>query len=347
MLVSGGSGSVVKRAPTPSGSQRPIGSAFGGLMTDGSRKAIVVAFLANLGIAVCKFAAWLVTGAASMLAEGVHSLADTVNQGLLLLGGARARREADSEHPFGYGTERYFWAFVVGLVLFLMGGAFAIVEGIRKLQHPHEISSPAWAIGVLSLAIGLECFSLRTAIIEANKLRGKSSWWEFIRRAKSPELPVVLLEDAGALLGLGMAWISVCLAVFTGNPMWDALGSIAIGALLLMISILLCVEMKSLLIGESASPAHQQAIHDALTRAEHIERVIHMRTLHLGPDQILVGAKVELGPGLDVPGVAAAINAAEEAVRAAVPIVEFSYIEPDIYDPDRPQQESEDGPEEP
>jgi len=324
-----------------------MGSAFGGSMTDGSRKAIVAAFLVNLAIAVSKFAAWLVTGAASMLAEGVHSLADTANQGLLLLGGVRARREADAEHPFGYGSERYFWAFVVALVLFLLGGAFAIFEGINKLQHPHEISSPAWAVGVLSLAIVLECFSFRTAIIEASKLRSEMSWWEFIRRAKSPELPVVLLEDAGALLGLGTALISVCLTVYTGNPMWDALGSIAIGALLLMISIVLCVEMKSLLIGESASMAHRQAISDALTGAEHIERVIHMRTLHVGPDQLLVGAKVELAAGLDVPGVAAAINAAEDAVRAAVPIVEFSYIEPDIHDPDRPQQGSEDGSEEP
>jgi cation diffusion facilitator family transporter len=312
-------------------------------MTDGNRRAIVAAFLANLGIAIAKLVAWIFTGAASMLAEGVHSLADTANQGLLFLGGARARRAADAEHPFGYGRERYFWAFVVAVVLFLMGGLFAVSEGISKLQHPHELSSPAWAIGVLAVALVLEGLSFRTALVEANKVREAAGWWAFVRHAKSPELPVVLLEDAGAQLGLVMALVGVCLAALTGNPMWDAMGSIGIGALLILISIVLCIEMKSLIIGESASESDERAILEALSSAPHVERVLHVRTLHVGPDQLFLGAKVELARGLGVQGVADAINAAEDAVRAAVPIVDISYIEPDIHDPDHPDDRARSG----
>lgn len=305
-------------------------------MQPGNRRAILAALLANLGIAIAKLVAWLATGAASMLAEGVHSLADTGNQALLLLGGVRARRAATAEHPFGYGAERYFWAFIVSMVLFLLGGIVAIHEGVDKLQHPHDIASPGWAVGVLLVSLVAEGLSFRTAIVESNKLRRETDWWSFIRHAKNPELPVVLLEDAGALLGLLLALVGVTLAMWTGDPIWDALGSVAIGALLTVISIVLATEMKSLLIGESGSPGDRAAVLGALESQPRITRVLHLRTLHLGPDDLLVAAKVELDPGLDSRGVALAINEAETAVRQAVERVGIIYLEPDRYDPSRP-----------
>jgi cation diffusion facilitator family transporter len=302
-------------------------------MTEGNTRAILAALLANLGIAVAKFCAWLVTGAASMLAEAVHSMADSANQALLLWGGRAARRPETPEHPFGYGRERYFWAFVVSVVLFLMGGVFAIAEGTSKLSDPHQLTSPGWAVGVLLVGIVLEGFSLRTAIRESNAVRGDAGWWRFIRRAKSPELPVVLLEDTGALIGLVLALGGVCLASVTGNPLWDALGSIAIGTLLCLISVVLSIEMKSLLIGESASRRDVQAIREALESHPDVERLLHLRTVHIGPDEILVGAKLELRADLDFAGIARTINAAEDAVRLRVPAARYIYLEPDTHKP--------------
>jgi cation diffusion facilitator family transporter len=304
-------------------------------MTDGSRRAIVAAFLANLGIALSKFVAWFFTGAASMLAEAVHSLADTGNQALLLFGGARSRRNATPEHPFGYGHERYFWAFVVALVLFSLGSVFAIYEGVVKLIHPHAIESPQWAIGVLGVAVVLEALSFRTAVREAAKFRGDASWWSYIRHAKSPELPVVLLEDLGALLGLAFALAGIGLALATGEPRWDAVGSIAIGLLLGAIAIVLGAEMKSLLIGEGASARDLVGIQAALSGADEIRRVIHLKTLHLGPEELLVAAKVEFRPDLDLPALARAIDAAEARVRERVPAARLIYLEPDVF---RPQE---------
>ena len=304
-------------------------------MTDGSRRAIVAAFLANLGIAAAKLVAFAFTGAASMLAEGVHSLADTGNQALLLLGGTRARRVATTEHPFGFGRERYFWAFVVALVLFSMGAVFAVAEGIEKLIHPHELSSPGWALAVLGIAIGLESFSLRTAIHEAATLRGRDGWWSFIRHTKNPELPVVLLEDVGALVGLVFAAAGVSLAVSTGDARWDAVGSVAIGLLLGVIAIILAVEMKSLLIGEAAAPQTIAAIHDALASGKGVTHVIHLRTLHLGPEDLLVAAKVAFEPTLSLSIVADLVNGLEVAVRTRVPTARLIFIEPDVFRPAR------------
>jgi cation diffusion facilitator family transporter len=298
---------------------------------EGSRRAIIAAFLANLGIAAAKFVAFLFTGAASMLAETVHSLADTGNQALLLLGSSRAGRAASPEHPFGYGRERYFWSFVVALVLFSLGSLFAIYEGISKLRHPHDLVAPQWAIGVLLVAIALEAWSFHTAFVEANALRGDQNLWRFIRRAKSPELPVVLLEDTGALLGLAFALLGVGLAVWTGDARFDALGSVAIGILLAVIAVVLAVEMKSLLIGESAAPEVQQRIRAAIEASESVTRLIHLRTLHLGPEELLVGAKVEFATVLDVPGLARAIDEVEVRVRAEVSEARVIYIEPDIH----------------
>jgi len=299
-------------------------------MHEGSKKAIVAAFCANLAIAVAKVVGFLLTGAASMLAEAVHSGADTTNQGLLLLGGAKARKSATSEHPFGYGRERYFWAFVVALVIFMLGALFALFEGIEKLRTPHEVESAGVAVSILLVAMVCEGFSLRTAVRESRQSKGEESWWRFIRRSKTPELPVVLLEDLGALIGLVLALVGLALAEITGNPRFDAIGSIAIGLLLGAIAITLVVEMKSLLIGEAANPATVRTIRAAMESCECVERVIHLRTEHLGPEELLVCAKVGFDVGLDVPGLAEAIDAIEERVRAAVPEARLIYIEPDV-----------------
>jgi len=302
-------------------------------MHEGSRKAIAAAFLANLGIAVAKFAGFAITGAASLLAEAIHSVADTGNQALLFLGGRRARRRPTAEHPFGFGQERYFWAFIVALMLFSLGGLFAVVEGIDKIVHPHELESFPIALAVLLVAMVLEGFSFRTAVTQAAPGRRGVSWWQYIRRTKSPELPVVLLEDTGALLGLFLALVGVTAAQITGNSRWDALGSIGIGILLGVIAIVLATEMKSLLIGESASSHLEDAIRSAMVDGKVVQRVIHLRTMHLGPDELLVAAKLEIDAP-SVPDLARAIDAAEARVRAAVPIARVIYVEPDVYRPD-------------
>src|SRR5688500_2690734 len=227
-------------------------------------RAVVAALLANAGIAIAKFVGFIITGSASMLAESIHSAADSGNQGLLLLGGKRARRAADATHPFGYGRERYFWAFVVALVLFSLGGAFAIYEGISKIRHPHPVDSPEVAVGILVLAILLETFSFRTAVVEANHVRGDAGWWQFIRRSKNPELPVVLLEDLGALVGLVLALAAVGTTLATDDPIWDGIGTLSIGVLLTVIAIVLAIEMKSLLIGETADATVEASIRAAI-----------------------------------------------------------------------------------
>jgi cation diffusion facilitator family transporter len=299
----------------------------------GGRRAIIAAAVANLAIALAKLVGFAFTGAASMLAEAVHSLADTINQGLLFLGGARAEQAATEEHPFGYGRERYFWGFVVALVIFTAGSMFALFEGIDKLRHPHELSSAGWAVAILLVSVGLEGFSFRTALSEAKPLKGARSWWGFIRAAKTPELPVVLLEDFGALIGLCFALLGVGLAVVTGNPRFDALGSVAIGLLLGVIAAILVVEMKSLLIGEAASPAVVARIRRAMEDTELVLSVIHLRTEHLGPEDLLVGAKLAFDTTLDVFGLADAIDDVERHVRAAVPAARLIYIEPDVARP--------------
>jgi cation diffusion facilitator family transporter len=301
-------------------------------MADGTRRTIVAALLANVGIAVAKFAAYSVTGSASMLAEAIHSVADTGNQGLLFLGGRRSRLAPTREHPFGYGAERYFWAFIVSLVLFTLGALFALAEGIDKLVHPAPIESPAVAYSVLAVAIVLEALSLRTARRESAPSRGDRSWWEFVHTTKNPELPVVLLEDTGALVGLVTALVGITLAEVTGNDRWDAMGSLVIGLLLGVIAIVLATEMKSLLIGEAASPALEQTITDAILAGPEATRVIHLRTLHLGPDDVLVATKLEFA-ARTVPELTRAIDVVEARVRAAAPVVRLVFVEPDLYDP--------------
>ncbi len=299
-------------------------------MTDGSKKAIIAAFFANLGIAVAKLVGFLITRSAGMLAESVHSFADTGNQALLILGGNRSRQAATPEHPFGFGRERYFWSFAVALVLFSMGGLFALYEGIDKFRHPHEVDKVWVAIGILVFGLLLEGNSLRIAVREAQHAKGDESWWQFIRHSRQPELPVVLLEDTGAEIGLSLALVGVIVAHQTGDARWDALGSIAIGVLLIGIAIVLIIEMKSLLIGESASPADRAAIVTALEASDNVDHLIHLRTQHLGPDEILVAAKVEYDSSLTFDEVSVAIDITEANIRDAVPAARLIYIEPDL-----------------
>jgi cation diffusion facilitator family transporter len=301
-------------------------------MAGGGNKAVVAALLANTGIAVTKFAAWALTQSASMLAEAIHSLADAGNQALLLLGAQRAKREADELHQFGFGRERYVYSFIVAIVLFSVGGLFALYEGYHKVGDPHGITGWKWVpVAVLLVAIVLEGMSFRTAIIESNKLRGPVAWTKFIRNARAPELPVILLEDFAALTGLVLALIGVILTLATGNGIFDGLGSMAIGALLVCVAIFLAIEMKSLLIGESATREAQQRIVAAIESVPGLQRLIHIKTLHIGPEEVLVAAKIGVAPTADAAVVAETIDAAERAIRAAEPMAVHIYLEPDIY----------------
>jgi cation diffusion facilitator family transporter len=301
---------------------------------EGGTRAIIAALAANLGIAVTKFVAWLLTGSSSMLAESIHSVADSGNQALLLLGGKRSTRRATPEHPFGYGRERYIYAFIVSIILFSLGGLFALYEAYHKITHPEPIESWQWVpIAMLLVAIGLEGFSFRTAIHESNQTRGKTSWVAFVRRAKAPELPVVLLEDAGALIGLIFALFGVAMTLITHNGVWDGVGTAAIGLLLVTIAIILAIETKSLLLGEGANPEDLAKIEKAVL-GPGVERIIHMKTLHLGPEELLVAAKVAVPRAERADDVARHINETEARIRKALPIARVIYIEPDIYRPE-------------
>jgi cation diffusion facilitator family transporter len=301
------------------------------MSASGGTKAILAAFLANTGIAVTKFIAWAISGSASMLAESVHSVADAGNQLLLFVGGRRAKKDADRAHPFGYGRERYVYAFVVSIILFSVGGLFSIYEGIDKIQHPHELTNAWVPITVLVIAIVLESFSLRTAVKESNLVRGTQSWVQFVRHAKAPELPVVLLEDIAALLGLVFALFGVGLTVITGNELFDAIGTLMIGTLLIVVAVILGMETKSLLVGEGANEGDLGKIEQAILSGSEAERIIHMKTLYLGPDELMVAAKVGFHGGETLAEVSTAINVMEERVRHAVPAARVIYLEPDVY----------------
>lgn len=293
-------------------------------------KAVIAAFAANLGIAIMKFIGFAFTGSGSMLAEAVHSTADTGNQLLLLLGGKKARKTADEVHQFGYGRERFFWAFVVAVMLFSVGALFSIFDGVEKLQNPHELDSVEWAIGILLGAIVLESLSFRTGIHEARKLKRNTTWWRFIRTAKNPELPVVLLEDSAALVGLMFALVAVVAADVTGDAKYDAIGSLAIGVLLGFVAIVLAVEMRSLLLGEAAHPDVQDHIADAIRSDDRVVNLIHLRTEHLGPDELLVAAKIEFVSHLTLRELADVVDDVEAIVRSEVPEATVIYLEPDV-----------------
>src|SRR5690625_4226773 len=300
------------------------------MAASGGTKAVITALIANLGIAVTKFLAWLLTGSSSMLAEGVHSLADTSNQALLLIGGRRAKRQAARTHRCGSGLARYIYAFIDSIVLFSLGGLFALYEAWHKWSEPHPIEAWHWVPPlVLGVAICLEAFALRTAVIEANKVRGRLPWLRYIRKTRSPELPVILLEDTGALVGLLFAMAGVGLTLLTGNGRWDAAGTAAIGVLLVVIAVFLAIEMASMLLGESAVPEHHRAIEAALV-GDGVDSVIHMRTLHLGPDRILVRASLSFNRTDTAEEIATAIDAAQPRARAAAPRETPTYPSPDL-----------------
>ncbi|NYI06162.1 cation diffusion facilitator family transporter [Allostreptomyces psammosilenae] len=300
------------------------------MSTHGGTRAVIAALLANLAIAVAKFVAWAFSGSSAMLAEAVHSVADSGNQALLLLGGRRSRRAATPEHPFGYGRERYVFGFLVTVVLFSMGGLFALYEGYEKIRHPHALEAWYWPVGVLVFAIVAEAFSFRTAVKESNHARAGLGWVAFVRRAKAPELPVVLLEDLGALVGLVLALGGVLLTMATGDAVWDGVGTICIGVLLVTIALVLAAETKSLLLGEAAGPEVVDDISRSLVDGRTVTDVIHMKTLHLGPEELLVAAKIAVRHDETAAQVARAIDAAEARVRAAVPMARLIYLEPDI-----------------
>ncbi len=296
----------------------------------GGTKAVVTALCANLAIAAAKLVAWAFSGSSSMLAEGVHSIADSSNQALLLLGGKRAQRAATPQHPFGYGRERYVYSFIVAIVLFSLGGLFALYEGWHKISDPHAIEHWYWPVGVLTFAIFAEAFALRTAVKEANEVRGGRSWWQFVRTAKAPELPVILLEDLGAICGLFLALIGVGIALITGNGVWDGIGTLCIGVLLVIIAVILAVETKSLLLGEGAGEEDVDAIRTALVDGDTVTGVLGLRTMYVGPDDLLVAAKISVAHDDTAAEVARAIDEAEARVRAAVQVHCIVYLEPDI-----------------
>ena len=248
-----------------------------------------------------------------------------------MLGGKQAKKHADAEHPFGYGRERYVYAFVVSIILFSVGGVFSLYEGIHKLQDPHPLEQAWLPITVLLIAIVLESFSLRTAVREPNLVRGKQSWIAFVRHSKAPELPVVLLEDVAALLGLVLALFGVGLTIITGDSMWDAIGTIAIGILLVLVAIVLGIETKSLLVGEGATVAQRVLIRDAINAHPDVRSLIHMKTLYLGPEELMVAAKIDFGSQTRLADVAASIDSVEQEIREAEPMARVIYIEPDIY----------------
>ncbi|MFC9894012.1 cation diffusion facilitator family transporter [Nocardia sp. NPDC127579] len=304
------------------------------MSASGSKAAIFAALGANAGITVAKFVGAVITGSSSMMAEAIHSVADTGNQGLLLIGQKRSEHEPDAKHPFGYGRNRYFYAFVVALVLFTLGSLVAIHDGINKIRDPEHLEQPFVAIAILLVALCLESYSLRTGMRESRALKGRGSWWAFIRDSRNPELPVVLLEDSGALIGLSFAFAGVGLTALTGNPVWDGVGTLAIGVLLGCIAVVLIVEMKSLLIGEGATPDEEAAILANL-RGGGIDQVLGLRTEYLAPDQLMVAAKIIVAPPMTAGEIGDAINQAEARVRAVVPAVDVVYLEPDIYRPER------------
>ncbi len=295
-------------------------------------RAVIAATLANAGIAASKFVAFALTGSSSMLSEAIHSLADTANELLLLLGNKRAAQSPDQEHQFGYGRLRYVYAFIVSIVLFLVGGVFSLLEGFHKFLHPEELTDAWVAIAVLGVSVALESWSWRTAMREAR--RSGIPMLRFIRRTRQPELPVVLLEDTGALIGLSFALVGVTMSAVTGDGRWDGLGAMGVGALLVVIALFLAFEMASLLVGESALPELQEAIGSAAADSPDVVRVINMRTVHVGPDELLVAMKLELRGLLSVQEVAGAINDAERRIRIAVPSATYVYLEPDVYEED-------------
>ena len=299
-------------------------------MATTGKKTILAALIANVGIAIAKFLGFAITKSSTMLAEGIHSSADSANQLLLLLGTKRAKREPSSKHPFGYGRERYFWSFVVALILFSLGSLFAIYEGIEKIRHPHALNNASWAIGILIFGICIESFSFRTAIVEAKTIKGETTWSKFVIRSKQPEIPVVLLEDAGALFGMVIALAAISMVKITDEPIWDGIGTLSIGILLGVIAIILAREMHSLIIGEAASETDRLKIINVIESNNKVVELVEMRTQHLGPEEILIGVKVAFNETLQAKEIADLINHLEEKIRIEIKDAGPIFIEPEL-----------------
>ena len=299
-------------------------------MATTGKKTILAALIANVGIAIAKFLGFAITKSSTMLAEGIHSSADSANQLLLLLGTKRAKREPSSKHPFGYGRERYFWAFVVALILFSLGSLFAIYEGIEKIRHPHALNNASWAIGILIFGICIESFSFRTAIVEAKTIKGETTWSKFVIRSKQPEIPVVLLEDAGALFGMVIALAAISMVKITDEPIWDGIGTLSIGILLGVIAIILAREMHSLIIGEAASETDRLKIINVIESNNKVVELVEMRTQHLGPEEILIGVRVAFNETLQAKEIADLINLLEEKIRIEIKDAGPIFIEPEL-----------------
>lgn len=299
--------------------------------TISTTRAILYAFLANAGIAVAKtWAAWL-TGSGSMLAEAIHSYADTGNQVLLFLGLKQSVKPPDAEHPLGYGMLSYFWSFVVAMLLFSIGGLFSIYEGIHKFQNPEPLSQVWVAIVVLVIAIGLELFSLLGCLREIRQVRGDRPFRLWLRQTRNSELVVVLGEDVAALLGLCLALIFISLAMISGNPIFDAIGSMSIGVVLIVISVFLSMRVQSLLVGRSADPLIQEAIDKVIRDDEDIEHVFNTITMQMGPYTMLA-AKIKLKSGIDIDTAVDDINKLEVRLKKEIPNLKWCFIEPDVID---------------
>ena len=297
-----------------------------------STRAILFALGANFAIAVAKGVAAFITGSSAMLAETVHSLADCGNQGLLLLGMRQAKRASSPEYPLGHGKAIYFWSFLVAVMLFTVGGMFSLYEGIHKLQHPEPLKQWYWAAGVLVFGIVAEGISMRACLQEVNKSRGDRGLWQWFRESRQSELVVIFGEDLAALLGLFFALVAVLLAVATGNPVWDAVGTIVIGVLLIVIAVLVAVEVKAMLIGQSIDPLREGEIREFIQSRPEVTRVISLISLQLG-NEAMVAVQAQMRESQDAPTLAAQIDAVEQAMKARFPEVRWSFFEPDLSRP--------------
>ncbi len=297
-----------------------------------STKSVLFALGANASIAVAKFVAAKLTGSSAMFAEAIHSLADTANQGLLLYGMKKAKRQPNDKYPLGYGNEIYFWSFIVAIFLFTMGGMFSLYEGWHKLKHPQPLEAPWVAIGVLVFAIIAEGISLWGAIREINKVRRGRSFWQWFKESRQSELLVVFGEDLAAITGLILALGFIVLAMLTGNPIYDAIGTLAIGVLLIVIAVVVGIEVKSLLIGESMAPFRRQELEQFLRSRPEIKKLFHLITLQMG-DQVMVAVKAQMQDDFkDAKSLIQAVNQVEREMKTAFPEIRWSFFEPDISD---------------
>lgn len=297
-----------------------------------SKGAIFAALAANIGIAISKFVAFLLTGATSMLAESVHSLADSSNQVLLLIGSHQSKRRPTRMHPFGYGRAHFLYAFIVSIVLFSVGGMFAIYEGIHKIQEPTMINSPIIAYVVIGLAMLFEGAALRTALHEAKSFKPQAqSWWVFLQETKSINHIVLALEDSAALVGLTIAGLGITTSLLTGNPIWDGVATLLIGALLICVAVVLFREAQSLLIGEAADAPTERKIRETILQVEDIDKVVDLKTLYTGPNELFIAMKVTVGHQDTASTVSRAIDEVEALLRKEFPIARLIYIEPDVY----------------